>query len=181
MDALFVSPSVCIKLWLWWVLNEPAYCRGWMYGIIRGHFVPLEGKFPPIALVIARTTLNVTARQRPPNVRQTTVCPSFKNLLSNFSWTLLQFYFHRLRKGWRSVWEFDNKVASNLDRHSSVVWRHWWSCCCRSGTERDACGGQRICFSNSGSAHFHVSWLSDFVFCHKPYIDRFTNRFSIHS
>jgi hypothetical protein len=27
---------------------------------------------------------------------------------------------------------------------------------------------QRICFSNSGSAHFHVSWLSDFIFYQKP-------------
>ena len=32
-----------------------------------------------------------------------------------------------------------------------------------------------------GSAHFHVSWLSDFIFYHKPYINRFTNHFSIHS
>ena len=32
-----------------------------------------------------------------------------------------------------------------------------------------------------GSAHFHVSWLSDFIFNHKPYINRFTNHFSIHS
>ena len=32
-----------------------------------------------------------------------------------------------------------------------------------------------------GSAHFHVSWLSDFIFYHKPYINRFTNYFSIHS
>ena len=31
------------------------------------------------------------------------------------------------------------------------------------------------------SAHFHVSWLSDFIFYHKPYINRFTNHFSIHS
>ena len=32
-----------------------------------------------------------------------------------------------------------------------------------------------------GSAHFHVSWLSDFIFYHKHYINRFTNHFSIHS
>jgi hypothetical protein len=32
-----------------------------------------------------------------------------------------------------------------------------------------------------GSAHFHVSWLSDFILYHKPYINRFTNHFSIHS
>ena len=95
MDTLFVSPSVCIKLWLWWVLNEPAYCRGWMYGIIRGHPAPPEGKLPLTALVTARTTPNVTVRQRPPNVRKTTVCPLFKILLSN-SQTLRQCYFHLL-------------------------------------------------------------------------------------
>ena len=35
-------------------------------------------------------------------------------------------------------------------------------------SERDTYGKQRICFSNSGSAHFHVSWLSDFIFYQKP-------------
>ena len=53
--------------------------------------------------------------------------------------------------------------------------------CSRSTTEGAIYGKQRICFSNSGSAHFHVSWLSDFIFYHKPYINRFTNHFSIHS
>ena len=43
--------------------------------------------------------------------------------------------------------------------------------CSRSTTERAIYGKQRICFSNSGSAHFHVSWLSDFIFYHKPYIN----------
>jgi hypothetical protein len=35
-------------------------------------------------------------------------------------------------------------------------------------SERYTYGKQRICFSNSGSAHFHVSWLSDFIFYQKP-------------
>ena len=40
-----------------------------------------------------------------------------------------------------------------------------WSC----GTSgRSPQGKQRICRSNSGSAHFHVSWLSDFIFYPKP-------------
>jgi hypothetical protein len=34
--------------------------------------------------------------------------------------------------------------------------------------ESYAYGKQRISFSNSGSAHFHVSWLSDFIFYQKP-------------
>jgi hypothetical protein len=59
------------------------FFRGWMYAIIESHFVPLEGKFLLIALVIVRITLNVIVRQMPLNIRYTKVCPSFKNLLSN--------------------------------------------------------------------------------------------------
>jgi hypothetical protein len=38
---------------------------GWMYVIIGSYFVPLEGKFLLIALVIVRITLNVLRRQMP--------------------------------------------------------------------------------------------------------------------
>ena len=54
-----------------------------MYVIIGSHFVPLEGKFLLMALVIVRITLNVIVCQMPLNVRETTVCPLFKILLSN--------------------------------------------------------------------------------------------------
>jgi len=40
-----------------------------MYVIIGSHFVPLEGKFLLIALVIVRITLNVIGRQMPLNIR----------------------------------------------------------------------------------------------------------------
>jgi len=40
-----------------------------MYVIIGSHFVPLEGKFVLIALVIVRITLNVIVRQMLLNVR----------------------------------------------------------------------------------------------------------------
>ena len=40
-----------------------------MYVIIGSHFVPLEGKFLLIALIIVRITLNVIVRQMPQNVR----------------------------------------------------------------------------------------------------------------
>jgi hypothetical protein len=40
-----------------------------MYVIIGNHFVPLEGKFLLIALVIVRITLNVIVRQMPLNIR----------------------------------------------------------------------------------------------------------------
>jgi hypothetical protein len=60
--------------------------------------------------------------------------------------------------------------ATHVVRDSSAVQRLLWICCsCARGTsERYAYGKQRICFSNSGSAHFHVSWLSDFIFYQKP-------------
>ena len=38
-----------------------------MYIIVGSHFVPLEGKFLLIALVILRITLNVIVRQMPIN------------------------------------------------------------------------------------------------------------------
>jgi hypothetical protein len=40
-----------------------------MYVIIGSHFVPLEGMFLLIALVIVRIALNVIVRQMPLNVR----------------------------------------------------------------------------------------------------------------
>ena len=44
-----------------------------------------------------------------------------------------------------------------------------FSTCCSHGTsESSTYGKQRICLSNSWSAHFHVSWLSDFIFYQKP-------------
>jgi hypothetical protein len=63
-----------------------------MYVIIGNHFVPLGGKFLLLALVIVRITLHVIVRQMPLNVCEATVCPLFKNLLSNSP--ALQRYFH---------------------------------------------------------------------------------------
>jgi len=40
-----------------------------MYVIIGSHFVSLEAKFLPIALIIVRITLNVIVHQMPLNVR----------------------------------------------------------------------------------------------------------------
>jgi hypothetical protein len=56
------------------------------------------------------------------------------------------------------------------------------TCWSRGTSERSPQGKQRIYRSNSGLAHFHVSWLSDCIFfIRNPYINRFTNHFSIHS
>ena len=59
-------------------------------------------------------------------------------------------------------------VQFGLVRDSSAVWRLLWICCSRGMSERYTYRKQRICFSNSGSVHFHVSWLSDFIFYQKP-------------
>jgi len=53
-------------------------------------------------------------------------------------------------------------------RDSSAVWRLLWICCSRGTSEGCAYGKQLICLSNSWSAHFHVSWLSNFIFYRKP-------------
>jgi hypothetical protein len=42
------------------------------------------------------------------------------------------------------------------------------TCWSRGTSECSPLGNQQICRSNSGSAHFHVSWLSDFIFYPKP-------------
>jgi hypothetical protein len=60
----FLSPEVSIQV-KWYVFQY----RRWMYVIIGSHFVPLEGKFLLIALVIVRITLNVIVRQMLLNVR----------------------------------------------------------------------------------------------------------------
>ena len=67
------------------------------------------------------------------------------------------------------LFDTDTKRTTNyVVRDSSAVWRLLWICCSRGTSESYAYGKQRICFSNSGSAHFHVSWLSDFIFFQKP-------------
>ena len=55
-----------------------------------------------------------------------------------------------------------------LVRDSSAVRRLLSTCCSRGTSESSTYGKQRICLSNSWSAHFHVSWLSDFIFYQKP-------------
>ena len=42
------------------------------------------------------------------------------------------------------------------------------TCWSRGTSESSTCGKQRICRCNSASTHFHVSWLSDFIFYPKP-------------
>ena len=53
-------------------------------------------------------------------------------------------------------------------RFSSVVRRLFSTCWSRGTSESSTYGKQRICLSNSWSAHFHVLWLSDFIFYQKP-------------
>jgi hypothetical protein len=66
---------------------------------------------------------------------------------------------------------YDQRISCsphNIVRDSSAVWRLLWTCCSRGTSESYAYGKQQICFSNSWSAHFHVSWLSDFIFYQIP-------------
>ena len=63
---------------------------------------------------------------------------------------------------------YNTPLHREIVRDSSAVWRLLWICCSRGTTEGYAYGKQLICLSNSWSAHFHVSWLSDFIFYQKP-------------
>ena len=49
--------------------------------------------------------------------------------------------------------------------HPMAVFPTCWS---RGTSESSIYAKQRICRSNSASTHFHVSWLSDFIFYPKP-------------
>ena len=69
------------------------------------------------------------------------------------------------------------KPGLNVVRDSSAVWRLLRTCFRRGTSESYAYGKQRICFSNSGSAYFHVSWLSDFIFYQKPLYKSFHQSF----
>ena len=49
--------------------------------------------------------------------------------------------------------------------HPTAFFSTCWSC---GTSENSTYGKQRICRCNSTSTHFHVSWLSDFIFYPKP-------------
>ena len=54
-------------------------------------------------------------------------------------------------------------------RDSSAVRQLFLPTCWSRGTsESSAYGKQQICRCNSASKHFHISWLSDFIFYPKP-------------
>jgi hypothetical protein len=59
-------------------------------------------------------------------------------------------------------------ITLNVVRDSSAIREHFSTCCRRGTSVSSTYGKQRICLSNSWSAHFHVSWLSDFIFYQKP-------------
>ena len=58
------------------------------------------------------------------------------------------------------VW-FSTRFLCRLTAFCSTCWS-------RGAPERSPQGKHRICCSNTGSAYFHVSWLSDFIFYPKP-------------
>ena len=61
-------------------------------------------------------------------------------------------------------------LNTHLVRDSSDVWRLFVRLAGAVGRPSALhLGKQRICRSNSLSSHFHVSWLSDFIFYLKPW------------
>jgi hypothetical protein len=64
---------------------------------------------------------------------------------------------------------FTVSISFWLVRDSSAVRRLFFpTCWSRAMWESSTYGKQRICPCNSASTHFHVSWLSDFIFYPKP-------------
>ena len=73
-------------------------------------------------------------------------------------------------------------ITMTLVRDSSAFQRLFFSTCWSRGTsESSIYEKQRICRCNSASTHFHVSWLSDFIFYPKPLYKSLHQSFSIHS
>ena len=69
----------------------------------------------------------------------------------------------------RYLQNFQEDAQFSVVRDSSAVRRLFFSTCWSRGTsESSTYGKQRICPCNSAFAHFHVSWLSDFIFYPKP-------------
>jgi hypothetical protein len=88
---------------------------------------------------------------------------------------MIFFFFNFINKMWIYTYmnPFDMlrceiNAFMNLVRDSSAVWRLLWTCCSRGTSESYTYGKQRSCLTNSVSAHFHVLWLSDFIFYQKP-------------
>jgi hypothetical protein len=71
---------------------------------------------------------------------------------------------------WRMASEIGISYRSDhlLVGDSSAIRRLFSTCCSRGTSESSTYGKHRICLSNSWSAHFHVSWLSDCIFYQKP-------------
>ena len=71
---------------------------------------------------------------------------------------------------WRMASEIGISYRSDhsLVGDSSAIRRLFSTCCSRGTSDSSTYGKQRIYLSNSWSAHFHVSWLSDFIFYQKP-------------
>ena len=64
--------------------------------------------------------------------------------------------------------EISYRSDHSLVGDSSAIRQIFSNCCSRGTSESSTYGKRRICLSNSWSAHFHVSWLSDFIFYQKP-------------
>ena len=68
----------------------------------------------------------------------------------------------------QKVSRFFGPITCNKSFSPRFLCRLFWTCCSRGTPESYAYGKQRSCLTNSWSAHFHVLWLSDFIFYRKP-------------
>ena len=94
---------------------------------------------------------------------------SFKNCISSLIMfrTNLSLKWRQINKTRGSHLVSDMRVQSEIVRDSSAIRRLFLSLTGAVGRQR-ALHKENSGFSNSESAHFHVSWLSDFIFSQKP-------------
>ena len=64
--------------------------------------------------------------------------------------------------------DLDSRHARGSPRFLCCLTFFFPTCWNRGTSESSTYGKQRICCCNSASTHFHVSWLSDFIFYRKP-------------
>ena len=70
--------------------------------------------------------------------------------------------------GWEHVVVIHYIISLSIPRFLCRPTAFCSTCWSHGTSERSLQGKQRICRCNSPSAHFHVSWLSDFIFYPKP-------------
>ena len=112
-----------------------------------------------LTLLISRMQTHVSGK-RPCGQMSTTFClPGIFNKNPSFT-IFFQIEYATISLKYCYSWRSPRFLC-----RSTAFFSTCWS---RGTSESSTYGKQRICRFNSASTHFHVSWLSDFIFYPKP-------------